>query len=137
VRQTEDEVRPTVLWRIEVVAAIVGGLLGTVLGGYGLLSMSDFFRAGGGYESALLITVAASALLAGAGYLDCRYHGEIGASIWLTLVWVGALFLTYTTVVSFGNINWYLLPGALVGLVAAVAGSLAQIVATRSHPSSG
>ncbi len=123
---------PRLLRQIEYVSGILTAVFGLILPAYGLLFAPRDFLPATADLSVLLVWVAGVVVTAGMAILDSKFSIDTGIGFGLGLLWAASGTLWAFVVTGLLTINLFVLPAAIFGLIAALAGSLAQVQISRA-----
>ncbi len=120
------------LRHIELASGILAGLFGLILPAYGLIFAPGEFLPATADASVLLVWFAGISVTASAAILDSLFSIDTGIGFGLALLWAATGTLWAFVLTGLLTVNLFVLPAALCGLIAALAGSLAQLQVSQA-----
>lgn len=119
--------RPETLKTIEYWSGLLTGLVGLALTAYGLLIEPTVFLDEVGGWAALIVYLAGLGVVVLATYLDSQVGGALGDYVGGGLLWPGVFAVWAFVLTGYLTINWYVVPAAILALVAASAWTLEHL----------
>ncbi|HEX5415187.1 MAG TPA: hypothetical protein VFZ25_05940 [Chloroflexota bacterium] len=121
------------LREIELWCALAAAVLGILVPFYGVIIATPAAGDVGGF---LLVIIGLALAVAAGAMIDTQSQDSRITSGGLALLWSGTAPMLAMTILPFGNLGLYVLPAAILALVAALAGSFATF-ARRPTPQGG
>lgn len=123
--------RPATLKEIEFWCGLSSGVVGLLLAAYALLVEPAVFLSLVGGWATLILYLVGLAAVAIATYLDSHVGGALGDYVGVGLLWPGVAAIWAFVVTGYLTINWYVVPAAVLALLAAGAGTVAHLEVSR------
>lgn len=126
---------PKFLRQIELYCGLAAGFLGIVLPGYAILTDSYALAQEVGGPVTILVQVVITVIIAVTAFFDASYPRllDTGVAFGLAILWTAVASLWGFLVFADLTINIYTLPAAVLGLIAALAGTWAQLIIAQAE----
>ena len=125
---TQDELR-----KFELVSGLAAGVCGVILPSYQIIFVQGHLGTDLGALATLICLVATAVAVAAAAYWDSRYHSRATATVGLAILWSAAGILFALELVMPASLKPYILPQAILTLIAAIS---ATVATTQAQPTS-
>lgn len=121
------------LRQIEVLSGAAAGILGILLPTYGVLFGGHPISSEPTGVFAILLIYAMVITIGVISWLDARYPIDAGTGLGLALLWTATATLWGMVLTIHLGIDLYILPAAILALIACIAGTLVQLRITPAR----